>query len=348
MIDHAAARDLGITAIDFGLDAVDQAALDDHLRDCAACRHAGGEVARDARRLRDLDLGPLPVAVRAHIAIVAERREGASRSGWVLLAAAAALLVVVLGGLATGIGSRPGGNGGDGTGISAPLGRAVDWMTPVVHLEVADFWLEAAGRRWVPPPDAAVQVSSDPGDATYWTLEIIWFEGQVEQRMNLYFASDGATWQITEARIYDGRAPAEWLSAQGSFARTPIGRPYEGDLTIDVRDAARPDAGPGRIVMRSATLAVAPGGWAVPGGGGAPVPADPNAPIVVPVDPASGAAIDCGPVGRADCTTMSSRALEFAGRQFPDRMPVLIRITSATGSFELTLDDGSVHAITVD
>ena len=331
MIDHVAARRLSATAIDFELDTTERDERDAHLRECLDCRTTSSVYRIDAGRLRELDYGTVPAAVRARVAITAERGDRSASRGWVLLAAAALLLLAVVGGLAGGVGR------GDGGEVVDRVGRAIDWSTEVVALEAADFYLEANGRVWVPPEDAAVSVSSDPGTwGGYWTLEITWMDGPVEQRMNLYFASDGATWQISEARIYNGRVPGEWLTQMGPLVSTLLGQAYVGDLTIDLVDTQGTGAGPGRIVLRDARLAVAPRGGFAP----APGAVGPNAPVPVPVDPASAATIDCGPADKATCSDIVAKAMV----EFGDRGITLIRVTASDGSHEVHLADGSVVA----
>ncbi len=214
MIDHQTARRLAATAIDFPLDADERAVHDLHVRSCSACRAREADLRRDAAMLSDLDLGPVPISVRAHVAIAAEAPGGGLSPRWVMLAAAAILLIAVVGaGIFAGAGATGPGR----------IGRSVHWTTPVVDLVAQDLWIEAAGRRFVPPQDGQLEVDSDPGDATRWTLEVTWFDGDVEMRIYLYFASDGERWQITETRTYDGRSAGDWIEIESTRRRGAAG-----------------------------------------------------------------------------------------------------------------------------
>lgn len=267
MIDHETARRLAATAIDFPLDADERAAHDVHLRSCSACRARESDLRRDAAMLSDLDLGPVPITVRAHVAIAAEPPGGGISPRWMMLAAAAILLIAVVG---AGIFAGAGGTG------PGPIGRSVHWTTPVVDLVAQDLWIEAAGRRFVPPRDSQLKLSSDPGDKTRWTLEVTWFDGDVEMRINLYFASDGERWRITETRAYDGRNPGDWLESRAPVAEAPLGAAFAGDVAVELEDRSGPNQGSGRLVMRGLRLSTNPGGG--PGAG------DPNGgPILVPI-----------------------------------------------------------------
>lgn len=333
MIDHGTARRASATALDFDLDADERAHLEDHLRTCAACRAFSSGLASDAAAMRDLDLGPVPIAVRADIAIVAERRDRGRRgSGPVLLAAAVLLIVAVVGGVAVGAGALSGDRGG----VVERMGRSVHWTTEVVDLSAEDLFLQVGGQVVVPPDDGQIKVSSDPGDAQYWTLEVVWMAGQVEMRINLYFSADDTGWRIDEARIYDGKVPGDWLELRGAnIVSAPLGAAFTGDIDIVLPDRIAPDTGPGRLVMRGVRLATRAGGdlGPVPG-----APGDPNGgPVLVPVPQA----VDCGPSDQLTCSELSNRLLVEVARSHPGRMIVSI-VLGADGSSSVTLDDGSV------
>jgi hypothetical protein len=286
--------------------------------------------------MRELDLGPVPITVRAHVAIVAERRERGRRgSGPVLLAAAALLIVAVVSGVAAGAGALSGDRGG----VVERVGRPVHWITEVVDLAAEDLWLQVAGGRIVvPPDDSRIKVSSDPGNPAYWTLEVAWMAGQVEMRINLYFSADDAGWRIDEARIYDGRIPGDWLELRGAnIAGAPLGAPFTGDIDLVLQDRTGPDTGPGRLVMRGVQLATRAGGVL------APVPAnplDPNGGPLPPV-PASAPNLDCHTVTKDECAALARILEADVARTHPGRRIVSI-VIEAGGSSTVTLDDGSV------
>ncbi len=107
--------------------------------------------------------------------------------------------------------------------------KAFHVETPQVLLEADSVTVEAAGGTFR-PNSADVEVNSDPGWDHYTTLELIWHERGVEMRINLYFASDGTDWWVTEIRTYDGRDPGDWITRTGQFFRTHLGARYEGDV----------------------------------------------------------------------------------------------------------------------
>ena len=227
MIDHAAARTSFATSLDFALEPDEREALDAHLRDCAACRSFAASLRNDSAVLRDLDFGPVPIAVRANIAIAAER----DRRG---------------GAVGRGIAPRrrrcaaarrdrrrrprrrrrtP------GHGRSGPDGMAandqISWKTDVVSLTAREFSIVAGGKTFR-AATPKVDVQSDPGDATYRTLEATWQENGVEMRLNLYFGGDATAWWVDEVRIYNGAHRRRVALRQGDLlqdaARGGVGR----------------------------------------------------------------------------------------------------------------------------
>lgn len=263
MIDHLTARRTLAGSIDFSLDAGDAQALDAHLHRCIACRSFGASLRTDAAVLRDLDFGPVPVAVRASVAIAAERRGGRGVNRWFALVAVGAVLLVALGGGVLGAG------GSATTGLGSN-GNAVHWQTDVVDFQADDFWIQANGRRFTAAvPQVAVR--SDPGNATYRTLEASWQEHGVEMRLNLYFDGDESSWWVSEIRIYDGKAPGDWVGVgrdpsgrTGTWFKAPLGAAWAGDLDLSVPGGALHIRG---LVLRSIPF----DGVNEPVGGGAPV-----------------------------------------------------------------------------
>jgi hypothetical protein len=265
MIDHTAARQALATSVDFALADNDSALLETHLRACAACRSFGASLRSDAAVLRDLDFGQVPVAVRANVAIAAERR-GGGLGRWFALAAVGAILVLALGGGMLGVG------GTSTTGLGSN-GNAVHWRTDVVELSARDFWIDANGQRFT-TAGAEVSVTSDPGDATYRTLEITWQEHGVEMRLNLYFAGDETSWWVSEIRIYNGRTAGDWVPVgdhsgwTGTWFKAPRGGWAVGDLDLS--------APGGALHIAGLSLGTTPfDGVNEPPGGGAPIAAGP-------------------------------------------------------------------------
>jgi len=139
------------------------------------------------------------------------------------------------------------GAGGSATTGLGSNGNAVHWQTEVVDLQVADFWIQASGQRFTAAvPDVAVH--SDPGNATYRTLEVTWQEHGVEMRLNLYFDGDASSWWVSEIRVYDGTAPGEWVGRKGTWFKSPLGAAWAGDLDLSVEGGALHIGG---LVLRS-------------------------------------------------------------------------------------------------
>jgi hypothetical protein len=270
MTDHAAARASLATSLDYALDTDESDVLEAHLRDCPRCRSAGADLRSDAATLRDLDFGPVPTAVRANVAIAAERHGRGSTSRWAVMAAMTAVLLVALGAAVFGAGGS--------TPPPATIdGNAVHWTTKVVELHAADFWIETNGQRFTATV-APIDVDSDPGDATYRTLEVTWKEHGVEMRLNLYFDGDGTFAWVREVRIYDGKPQGEWLTATGRFAPALLRAFWSGDL--DVQFPVASGEAPARLHLGGLALRSIPfDGVNEPVGGGGIVLAENDQPF---------------------------------------------------------------------
>jgi hypothetical protein len=182
------------------------------------------------------------------------------------LAAVAAVAIVAVVGL-TALAGRP----TQPPGVGA--GDTVRWQTEVVSLEATDFFIEAGGQRYLGAP-GAMSVRSDPGDLTYWTLEVAWREHGREMRLNFYFAADERDWWVSEVRTYDGRDPADWIYYKGVFFKRPLGQAFAGDIDVS---SSLPF--PGRLAFRDLRLAVRPqSSFVAPPGGGIVLASDPFEP----------------------------------------------------------------------
>jgi hypothetical protein len=266
MIDHVTARQALATSVDFSLQADEATALEAHLRSCAACRSFDASLRSDAAVLRDLDFGPVPASVRANVAIAAERR-GGGLGRWFAVVAVGALLVVALGGGVLGVG------GSATTGLGSN-GNAVHWRTDVVEFTADDFWIDVSGKRFTASVPL-ISVRSDPGNATYRTLEATWQEHGVEMRLNLYFGGDETNWWVDQIRIYDGTVRGEWVAVgpgqpgwAGTWFKAPIGAASSGDLDLTAPGATLHIGG---LTLRSMPF----DGVNAPAGGGAPLSAGP-------------------------------------------------------------------------
>ncbi|CAE7229491.1 unnamed protein product, partial [Symbiodinium sp. KB8] len=110
---------------------------------------------------------------------------------------------------------------------------AFRFVTPTVHLDAAQ--VEVVTPAGTFSPGADVIVHGDPGmPEEYTTLELTWFDDEVEQRIFIYFVSDGVTWWADEIRTYDGTTDPEWFEpvATGRFFETPLGETFTGDVEL--------------------------------------------------------------------------------------------------------------------
>lgn len=138
----------------------------------------------------------------------------------------AVVMVAVIGAVVVlGYGLRLPGSVGAGSGP-----RAYDWHTQVVSLQADAVSIDVGGRTFHVPADA--QVHSDPGDATYQTLELDWTEQGIEQRLYMYFAADPANWWLSEIRTYNGARPGDWIYYDAPQVATPRGASYVANLDL--------------------------------------------------------------------------------------------------------------------
>jgi hypothetical protein len=151
-------------------------------------------------------------------------------------------------------------------GSASPAAPGVAWTTEHVALAADDFRLEV--NDLVFGEDVWPAVDSDPGGPDYWTLEVEWTEQGLEQRLFMYFGSDGTDWWVDEIRTYDGQEPGDWVSALGPFFTTPLGEAFEGDVTIELLGRGRPDDPdaviPAVLSFSGMRLAVSPGAGPTP------------------------------------------------------------------------------------
>ncbi len=142
---------------------------------------------------------------------------------------AAAVVLVVVGGLV--LANRRTDDSPAGTpAAQAPAStQPFSFETPTVRL-AADNIEVVVGADVFSPTSA--EVHSDPGTAEYTTLELTWVQGGGEQRLFIYFASDGASWWANEISTYD--AAGEWVDspADQRWFASPLGTPWTGDLDL--------------------------------------------------------------------------------------------------------------------
>jgi hypothetical protein len=165
------------------------------------------------------DTGPVEQLARVTELPMARRRPR------LLMVAAVAGLVV-----ATGVALSRRDSGDTVTDIPAAA-STFRFETPTVLLEAESVEVTVAHQVFVPAGDLVV--AGDPGTPNeYTTLELTWHEHDVEQRIYIYFTSDGKSWWANEIRTYDGNANGEWIEKQGEFFKTLLGNAFVGDLDL--------------------------------------------------------------------------------------------------------------------
>jgi hypothetical protein len=127
----------------------------------------------------------------------------------------------------------------------------VSWETNAVSLEADHFLIVADGDTFFANV-SGVEVSSDPGDSVYCSLEITWHEKDVEMRLYIYFYSDGVDWWSDEFRTYDGKTQAEWIYYYGRFFESPVGTAFTGDFEEVSSDTGNTYTG--KVYFQSLTL----------------------------------------------------------------------------------------------
>jgi hypothetical protein len=162
-----------------------------------------------------------------HLARVIQLPTTPRRSRLLMLTAAAGLLV------ATGVAlaqRRTNSPVADSPAAATPF----HFETPTVLLDAASVEVDAAGKTFVPAGD--LRVEGDPGipgiPNASTTLELTWHEQGVEQRIYIYFTSDGTDWWANMVNTYDGQTNGDWIEQQGEYFKTPLGQAYVGDLDL--------------------------------------------------------------------------------------------------------------------
>jgi hypothetical protein len=154
--------------------------------------------------------------------------------------------------------------------------KPIAWQTEVVHLGADALDLRANGKA-LHASTNQLKVDGDRGSLDYWTLELAWPEAGLEQRINLYFKSDGRSWWIDQVQAYDAVGPQpKWAAfPRDRLAMTPLGQPFRGDLTVQGKGRA----GPVDLHLENVVLSVTPQpSFVEPLGGGMVATRDPFAP----------------------------------------------------------------------
>jgi hypothetical protein len=154
-----------------------------------------------------------------------------ARSALAVLVASAAAIALVIGivAIAPDTGVHVAGQPGE------PV--AVHFATKQVTLSADSMSITAGGRQFT-AGGSTVDINSDPGTRDkYTTLELAWTERGTQMRLNMYFTSDGHDWWANEIRTYNGKSPGNWIEYKGTYFRTPLGTPFEGDVDLNAADA---------------------------------------------------------------------------------------------------------------
>ena len=162
------------------------------------------------------------------------RRRPRARAAAIAAVAVAASVLLVIGIVATApardaltVGGQP--------GSSVPL----HFATEQVRFDASALKIAANGRTFT-AAGSQVDVNSDPGYATYQTLELGWHEHGVAMRLYFYFAADAHDWWVSSLTTYNGHAEPDSIEYRGPFFRTPLGSAYTGD--VDLVPAEAPGA----------------------------------------------------------------------------------------------------------
>jgi hypothetical protein len=180
------------------------------------------------------------------IAELAPRRHARPRSA-VFAAVAVAAAVVVVVGLVGAAQTRDAVRVGGQPGSTAP----VHFETQQVRFDASALAIEANGQTFT-SRGTGVDVHSDPGTATYQTLELDWHEHDVEMRLSLYFAADGHDWWVSNLATYNGRSNGDWIAYRGPLFRTPLGAAFAGDVDL------APDSAPSGAHLHIANMRLQP------------------------------------------------------------------------------------------
>jgi hypothetical protein len=257
--------------------------LDVHLATCEACSREAAALRTDFARVARLEV-PAPTGdLRARLRAAAIAGDVGSGSWNLATIAVIGLLAAALVGATLGVGaflSRPDEPltqlDANDPAVAAIEGKRIRWETEVVRLGADSVTIDANGKS-LHAETPNMKIHSDPGSLTSWTLEVTWLEENLEQRLNVYFNADRTSWWIEGVQVYDNVRPnPDWASfPRGPHFRTPLGQPFSGDIDL----AGRGRAGPVRLRIDGAVIAVAPQpSFVEPPGGGVVLDTDPFLP----------------------------------------------------------------------
>lgn len=116
----------------------------------------------------------------------------------------------------------------------------LSWKTKTVSIKWKRITIRANNFLFHNVPvdlDGKYNFHSDPGNTNYTTLEITWFEHDIEMRINMYFYSDGKNWWCSELRVYNGQQNADWIYFKGRFFEQKLGHNFQNDVQFYDKDS---------------------------------------------------------------------------------------------------------------
>lgn len=110
----------------------------------------------------------------------------------------------------------------------------VYWSSHRYYLHAAHFEYQVQGEEPVTMVNGTrIQVSGDPGDDTYCSIEVEWYMDGLEKRFFAYLYVNGPTWRIEEMRVYDNTEDWAYFENLGSTILGDLGACFTAsDLTV--------------------------------------------------------------------------------------------------------------------
>lgn len=139
--------------------------------------------------------------------------------------------------------------GGAPTTAAIPA-AGVLFETKQVSLAARAITIDIDGKTFT--TTTPMEVSGDPGDLKYQTLELVWREHDTEMRMSIYLQANDTEWWSNEIRTYDGTKPGEWAYYRGDFFRSPLNAGFVGDF--ESRATGEEGSASGRLRMTGLRL----------------------------------------------------------------------------------------------
>lgn len=141
---------------------------------------------------------------------------------------AAAVVLVAVGGLALAQ-RRTADDPSQVPAAEQPALPVFSFETPTVRLTAQQIEVLVGDTTSVP---TAAKVHSDPGSAEYTSLELSWNDGSQDQRLFVYFASDGTSWWADSIRTQDANGETVESPRGQRWFESPMGSAWTGDLDL--------------------------------------------------------------------------------------------------------------------